>query len=527
MQNSHRTYEQRLDILGRPEVLETLSGIMHGIERESLRINANGTLAGTDHPKALGSALTHETITTDFSEYLMEFITPPEDSIETSVAQLWDIHKYVIETIGEERLWPVSMPCFIDNEDDIRIAQYGDSNVGRMKSLYRTGLKNRYGSMMQAIAGVHFNFSLPERFWHNWFLGLCGENSCQRMISADYFHLIRNYRRMCWLIPYLYGASPALCGSFLKGKEHKLPFEKTPNGTLYLPHATSLRMSDLGYTNNAQSSLAICYNDIDSYIQSVRGAINSPSEEYQRFAGLKDGQYQQLNANILQIENELYSPIRPKQPAVSLETPSEALERRGVSYIEVRALDLNPFSPIGIETQQFYFLDVFLLYCLVLESPELGRDAFAEAEDNVKQVVLYGRAPDVSLQNNGQDHALKDWASQIFEQMKPIAALLDRANNTDQYSQALAQEARKVEDPSLTPSGQMLANIVEGDLGNGSYAVNLAEQYRTAFMDHQYQVSDHGLFEARAQQSILEQQQLEASDTLSFEDFLEKMFPAG
>ena len=277
----------------------------------------------------MGSALTHDSITTDYSESLLEFITPPESNPEKTLDQLRDIHKYVMANIGEERLWPISMPCYINSEDQIPIARYGTSNVAKMKTLYRVGLKNRYGSMMQAIAGVHFNFSLPEEFWQHWLEKAEGAKHDKDAVSAAYFGLIRNYRRFCWLIPYLFGASPALCGSFIKGKESTLPFKKLGEGTYYLPYATSLRMSDLGYTNSAQSDLAICYNQVDSYINSLRGAINTPSSEYEKFAGKVDGQYQQLNANVLQIENELYSPIRPKQPTKSLEKPTDALAERG------------------------------------------------------------------------------------------------------------------------------------------------------------------------------------------------------
>ncbi|MEP4300258.1 MAG: glutamate--cysteine ligase, partial [Paraglaciecola sp.] len=330
MQVNETSFSARLATLQNPSIMKTLTGIKHGVERETLRINPNGGLAQTPHQESLGAALTHEFITTDFSESLLEFITPPETSIDKTIGQLKDVHKFVMTNIGEERLWPMSMPCFIENQEAIPIANYGTSNVGKMKSLYRVGLKNRYGSMMQAISGVHFNFSLPDEFWEKWLADDSTIKADKDSISSAYFGLIRNYRRFCWVIPYLYGASPALCRSFIKGKETGLPFKTLGKGTYYLPYATSLRMSDLGYTNSAQSGLNICYNKVDSYIASLRAAINQPSENYEMFAGKKDGKYQQLNSNVLQIENELYSPIRPKQPTRSLEKPTDALDERGV-----------------------------------------------------------------------------------------------------------------------------------------------------------------------------------------------------
>ena len=287
MQVNKTSFAERLNVLQDHAVVQTLTGIRHGIERETLRINPDGALAQSPHQYALGSALTHEFITTDFSESLLEFITPPEMSVKKTIGQLNDVHKFTVSNIGDERLWPLSMPCFIEGQDAIPIANFGSSNVGKMKTLYREGLKNRYGSTMQAISGVHFNFSLPDEFWQQWLSKTSEEKSNKDTISAAYFALIRNYRRFCWLIPYLYGASPAICGSFIKGKETELPFEKLGTGTYYLPYATSLRMSDLGYTNSAQSGLNICYNQIDSYIKSLRAAISQPSSAFQKYAGKK------------------------------------------------------------------------------------------------------------------------------------------------------------------------------------------------------------------------------------------------
>lgn len=187
-----------------------LKGIKRGVERECLRIDKH-RLAKTSHHNALGSALTHPYITTDFSESLLEFITPACSDIEQTLAQLEDIHKFTLANIDGEELWPLSMPCFIEDQDEIRLADYGSSNVGKMKTLYRQGLKNRYGSMMQAIAGVHFNLSFPEAFWTQLQQIEGNSDKLSDYISDKYFSLIRNFKRELWLISYLFGASPALC----------------------------------------------------------------------------------------------------------------------------------------------------------------------------------------------------------------------------------------------------------------------------------------------------------------------------
>lgn len=517
------TFEKRISALQSQSFLATLTQIKRGVEREALRIQPNGEISQKPHPAAFGSALSHESITTDYSESLLEFITPPETSSQKTLAQLHDVHKFVLENMDEEQLWPLSMPCFIENEADIPIAYYGESNVGKMKRVYRTGLKNRYGSMMQAISGVHFNFSLPESFWSLW-AELHGKTPSQDQTSEDYFALIRNYRRFCWLIPYLYGASPALCGSFLEGKPHALPFKKVGKGTYYMPYATSLRMSDLGYTSDEQSSLKICYNHIDNYVRLLRTAMETPSERFSAFSAGEGGHYQQLSKHIIQIENELYSPIRPKQPTNSMEKPSDALVRRGVSYIEVRALDVDPYSPLGINQGQCDFLDVFLLSCLVIPSAELDANQLQEAKDNMNTVVLEGRKPGLSLSSGGNDISLIDWAKQLFTRFTEVAKLLDDAHSTHRYSEAVKSEWKKVEDPSLTPSGRMLSTLLADDIDNGNLGLNLASAYKVSIAESEYNYTDSEAFKAQAIASIEAQKKVESEDTVDFDTFIRDYF---
>lgn len=520
--NSSR-FDARINALKSPEFLTALKDIKRGVEREALRINPNGTLSQAPHPQPLGSALTHESITTDFSESLLEFITPPENSAAKTVAQLKDIHKFVIDNIGDEYIWPLSMPCFIDDETHIPIAYFGESNVGKMKRVYRIGLKNRYGSMMQAIAGVHFNFSLPDSFWRLW-AELNGNTHSQDQTSSDYLGLIRNYRRFCWLIPFLYGASPALCGSFLKGKEHALPFKKVGKGTVYMPYATSLRMSDLGYTSSEQSSLKICYNELDNYVRLLRSAMTTPSNRFSKFSAGEEGNYQQLSRNIIQIENELYSPIRPKQPTHSMEKPTDALVRRGINYIEVRALDVNPFSPLGISQTQFDFLDVFLLACLLMPSEALDEAQLQEAKENMNNVVLEGRDPELRLSNNGEAVLLTQWSEELFGYFEQVAGLLDSANNTQRYTHAVSTEHSKVKDPSLTPSGKLLDALLENDQDNGVFGLELAKAYQGEMKAFEYQYTDAAGFNEQAHVSFEAQKDVEAADTKDFDAFIRDYF---
>lgn len=519
------TFEQRLAILSGASVKSTLTGIQHGVERETLRVNAAGSMAITAHHEALGSALTNDWITTDFSESLLEFITPPETQTNTTIEQLIDIHKYTYDNIGEEYLWPMSMPCFIDNKTNIPIARYGSSNVAKMKEVYRKGLHNRYGSMMQVISGVHFNFSLPQSFWEQWCEEV-GVDADKKGVSSQYFALVRQFKRLAWVVPYLFGASPALCGSFINHRKVSHPFEKLGKGTLYLPHATSLRMSDLGYTSTAQSQLRICYNDLSTYVSSLRKAINLPAEQYQNIPAGENGEWQQLSKNVLQIENELYSPIRPKQVARSLEKPTDALEDRGVSYLEIRSIDVNPFSAVGIEAEQIDFLDVFLLYCLTLAPVEYSDQLHSISQQNFVDVVLKGREPGLQLMDAGKNISLQMWAKDIVAGLKQVASILDEAHGSAKFSLAVQKQAQKFEDAEYTFSQKWLSTLQQNDIDNSVLGMELAKEYKQFIQSMDYRKMDAAAFLAHAQLSKQKQAEVERADKQDFASFIAAYFKA-
>ena len=511
------------------ENLAAISGIGRGIEREALRVLPEGKLSEHGHYYSLGSALTHGQITTDYSETLLEFITPVTHSPEQAIAQLQDIQKYTFENIEGELLWPMSMPCFVNDAEKIPLAQYGSSNIGKMKTVYRQGLKNRYGSMMQVISGIHFNFSFSDDFWgvQQRLLDPQKSQPIADFISERYFSVLRNYKRFCWLIPYLYGSSPALCGSFLQGKEQKLPFKKTPDGALYLEYATSLRMSDLGYTSSEQSSLKICYNNLEDYVEGVQQAIKLKSTDFADIGVKVNGKYQQLNDNVLQIENELYAPIRPKRVAKSGEKPSVALGERGVEYIEVRALDVNPFSDTGISLEQIHFLDIFLTFCAFVDNQEFDCAAQRAHDKNMDEVVIRGRDPELLLSDTNAHgevelKSVSKWGNELFDQMSQVANLLDQAYQTTQYSEAIVREQAKVNDSSLTPSAQLLDIIKEQCLSG--YALEKANQYQQQAMARDYQFYDQNYFNQTVPESHQAQADIEAADKVNFDDFLTQYF---
>lgn len=520
--STHVSLADMLAELNTAERIGSVRGIRRGIEREGLRITPEGRLAQTDHPRVLGAALTHPNITTDYSESLLEFITPASDSMDTLLSQLADIHRYAVQHLGEERLWPISMPCYIEGEDKIRLAQYGSSNIGRLKTLYRQGLHHRYGSLMQVIAGVHYNFSMPDSFWSEWQDVRGARCRCKRFISDGYMALIRNVYRYGWIVPYLFGASPAICGSFLQGRETRLPFETVGQGTLYLPYATSLRLSDLGYTNKAQAGLGINHDTLDSYLMTVRRALRTRSTEFAELGVQVNGEYRQLNDHVLQLENELYAPIRPKRTPRNGERTLTALEHRGIEYIELRTLDINPFTPLGVEIQQLRFLDLFLVWCLLKPSAHLTDDEIQRNRINQNRVVLEGRRPGLLLQTAQGERSLRDWGEELFDELAQVAQLLDRTYGRVHYQVALQEQREKLRNPDLTLSFRFLDHLLSHNMDSCTYARELAEKHRQQLRDEELTFWDGAYFADEAHTSLARQAEIEATDHLAFSSFIEQ-----
>ena len=501
-----------------------ISGMLRGIERESLRMQSSGFLSQADHPQALGSALTHPHITTDYSEALMEFITPPQDTIGKALNYLKDIHSVVHKHLEhDEKLWPLSMPCMLDDqEENIRLAQYGTSNIGRFKTLYRHGLGVRYGRRMQTISGVHYNLSFPDHFFAALQADETDEQlkgmSLQDYRSHRYFGLIRNFIRLTPLVMFVVGASPSVCKCFMTGREHHLlPLLK---GTLYLPYATALRMGRFGYQNSAQKQLGIHYNDLGGYLDGLQKAVKTPYAPFSRL-GLNDAQGEpiQINDHVLQIENEYYSLVRPKQVPQDGETPSEALQKRGVGYVELRAVDVNPYDPIGIDENTAGFLEVLALYCLLKDSPDLLDDEQETVEQNQAEVVNRGRAPNACIAEHGESYPIEDWCSRYLTEMQPLAALLDGAYQTHLYRDALALMQLRVDEVDETLSAKMIEDtLAQGGTWNfGSY---MAQQHATAYEQHELSAETQAYFVAAAQESLARLQTLEQDDSVSFDQYL-------
>jgi len=497
-----------------------LNGGRIGIEKECLRVAADGTIARTPHPAALGSALEHRFITTDYSEALLEFVTPPVGSSWEVLQILCDLHQYTHDAIGEEILWPMSMPCRITSDADVPIARYGDSNVGRMKTVYRRGLGHRYGRRMQAIAGIHFNYSPPESFWPLFYELEESFDDPVRFRSTAYMALIRNVKRFGWLLLYLFGASPTVAKPF--PDEGNAGLEALGSDTLYTPYATSLRMSDIGYQNTNQASIRVSVNSIEEYIDGLARVARTPCTDYERIGIKKNGEYRQLNANLLQIENEYYGTIRPKRVVHSGEQPTSALRRGGVEYVELRSLDVSPFDPVGINQQQIHFLEAFLVYCLLEDSPPIdGAERLANA-GNQAAVALQGRRPGLQLQCMEGPVELDDWARQICSRVLQVAEFMDPDRSAGAVA-AVEEQMRVIDDPTLTPSARLLAELEETGLSHQDYGMKTGREFAGYFqaMDTEMNMNLQ-VFTEESRASLERQRAIEAGETLSFDQYVEQ-----
>ncbi len=501
------TLQQRINALPPTR----LQGIRRGIEKESLRALPAGGLALTPHPKALGSALTHPRITTDFSESQVELITGVHADVEACLAELTEIHQFTYRTMrdaGDEMLWVSSMPCGLPTDETIPLGRYGSSNVGRAKSVYRMGLGHRYGRRMQTISGIHYNWSLP---------GVSNE---------EYFSLIRNFRRHAFLLMTLFGASPAVCSTFVAGRQHEL--QSLTKNTMYMPYGTSLRMGRLGYQSDAQASLAVSYNSLEGYGASLQDALTRPYPAYEAI-GIKNpgGDYNQLGTTLLQIENEFYGTIRPKRVIMPGERPLHALRERGVEYVEVRLMDLDPFVPVGITAATMRFIDVFLLHCLLADSPPDTPAEIAALARNQHRTAASGREPGLMLERDGEQIALMDWALDLVGQCAPIAAAMDAANGGTLYADAVASAKHSLQHPETLPSARVLASVTNDyDKSFVGFIRAQSANTREALLAMPFTSDQQTRFEQMTTTSVAEQKEIEANDTMPFEIYRQQYVSA-
>ncbi len=551
-------FEIALKKLQNENVMAALSGIRRGFEKECLRVDKSGHIAMTPHPKALGSNLTHPMITTDFAESLLEFVTPPMSNITDLFSCLLELHQYTYASLDKDKesLWGSSMPCHLPKDSNIAIAQYGTSNPGVLKYYYRVGLGHRYGKRMQMIAGVHYNFSFSRDFWRVWKRAAekqLAENSAAQssgdttkennfnridikncsekdFISESYLGMIRNAFRLGWLLPLLFGASPAMAAGFinaaaLKGSHTAL--QSSPQDTLFLPYATSLRLSDFGYQNKTKPIVEVSYNSFPAFLKSLDLAVHTRDPEFAKIGIKVNGKYQQLSDCVLQVEDEHYALLRPKRVTGSGERMLPALEKEGIEYLEIRALDLAPFSALGIETETVYILDTFLILCLLLDSPLLTKEEQEKITINHQRVVKEGRKPGLKLMTaGGEERLMLDLCHDMLAAMKAIADCLDKAYqesfNEKPFSKAIRKAEGWVADFNTLPSAGILAEMLENQESYCKFANRHSQIHEELIKKLAFNEVDFEKYAKEAEQSLEEQKIWEQNNRQSFDEYLQK-----
>lgn len=496
------TFAQLLDLFGKGRNLPFLMQSKHGFEREALRVTEKGDIAKTPHPKAWGSALRNPYITTDFSEAQAEFVTPPYQNEQDTLKFIENTYTFATHRLKNEYLWPTNMPCRLPKDKDIPIAYYGESNEAKKKVLYRLGLSYRYSRKMQTVSGTHYNFSFSDQFWKLLHSQFGKKQDLRTFIAEGYLKLSRNFLRYGWLNTYLFGASPVIDKSYVEKKHPAL--SRLDSASYYGKYATSLRLSEIGYYSKGQSQLAISFNDFTNFVDDLEYAITTPNPAYKNIPGLND--------NLLQIEAEHYSRIRPKQIPKGKERVVDALKNRGILYVEARSVDIDPYCPMGICCDQLYFLHAFLVYCFFKESPKISKDEQKEIMANQNKVALYGRKPELELTQNGKAISLESWSSDILKEVTLVAKILDENSTAHCYENIIAQQIEKVLDVSLTPSARILEDMKSHRESFIQFGLRLAKKHHQYFSNKKLPEKVRKHFEEVAAKSIQEQKNQEIVD---------------
>jgi glutamate--cysteine ligase len=532
-------YEQQLRQLSEHTSSSPLDGIIRGVEKENLRVDTQGRYLITPHPKTLGSPLTHPFITTDFSESLLECVTPPVTGRSSLFKSLQDIQAYVVQNLQSQNepefLWPYSMPYLQTQEEVNRVplAYYGSSHAARMKRVYRQGLVSRYGNAMQLIAGIHYNISFPEHLLQQ--LGSLPDfpqESGQTLISDRYMGLIRNFIRYQWVLAYLFGASPSCFSASLRKRHIPSYLRKLPDRSFVGDYVCSLRLGDLGYHNSVQAGIQLGFDCVKKYAKDLLMATQVPDNHLLDSVVVDvEGHYHQLNRNLLQIENEYYFNIRPKSnPKMSQgERPAVALYNHGIEYIEFRGLDLDPLNPLGLSPETAAFCDLFLFYMLLMESPSLTNIDKTQGFCNLKTVVECGRHPQCKIMFRDKQTEIKSALAQIVEQMEPLAVWMDAADSSSEntYQKALNLQRDVAKGDALNLSGRLIACWQNSRL---SWHDFLCEQQKihTDFLSS-YVLPEplKNEWSLLVEKSFEDQKILESKNDISFEEYLENYFSQG
>lgn len=414
-----------------------------GIEWESLRAHSDGKLSLTPHPEVFGDKLKNPLITTDFSESQIEIITPTFDSID----EAFDVFSILADLVNaslpdDEYLWFQSIPCILPYYDKIPIARYGEE--GEESERYRIELAKKYGVKKQMISGVHFNFSFAEDTVKKLYEITKSELSYKEFKNGVYLKIARNYLRYCWLIIYLTGCSIGSHGTFAKDCIYLMD-ARDAYGSYYSTQGPSFRNASCGYKN--LKSLYPSYCSVDEFTSDVQSFID-------------DGDLSEAK--------ELYTQIRlkPKHPLEML----DSLREDGIEYIEIRTLDINPFYKCGLIRHDMKFLHIFLIY-MAIKSESDYSDWQKEAKINEERAAERAYDESMRLLKDGEEITLKDWASEIINEMYGMCEVL----GIEEFNTLKLMHDR-VSNPDLTYGKRLLKLISERGYINTHMMLSMANK---------------------------------------------------
>src|SRR5690625_2252980 len=284
-------------------------------------------------------------------------------------------------------------------------------------------------------------------------------------------------------------------------------------------------MTGLGYQNKeAQAELQLCYNDLNTFLLRMRRAVTSVWPDYEKIGTHRNGDWVQLSNNILQIENEYYSNIRPKRNPIKGERPLSALANRGIEYIEVRCLDIDPYDPIGLSLESCYFLDTFLLFCVTEPSPFFAEGGFCQdSQNNFAKVVRAGRKPGLLLKDpDANEISLQEWGHEILNRMQPYAQALDESQGLNGVHQAaLAAQKAKMLNTSACPSSRLLKDIESSGLSFVEFTLKQSQKQQTQLIREGLPTDVESHYVELARTSIKEQEEIDKQAQASNEPFAE------
>jgi glutamate--cysteine ligase len=447
----------------------------YGVERESLRVNDKGELSENEHPSVFGDKADNSYITTDFAESQIEVITPPFKSVEETYNFTNALYDIVAMEIGEEYLWPQSMPGVVPEDNKIKVAEYGDNEKGREAQLYREKLIEKYGGKRQLICGIHYNFSFNDDFVNKLYNSQISnefiKNVNHKNEKSDYkefknniyLKITRNYLRYRWLIIYLLGASGVVDKSYGGNcmKSSKLVNAEGFSNV----GALSYRNSECGYKNKIE--LFPNYNSIDEYTESL-----------QKF--IKD--------KLIDSHKELYSSIRLKPIDVS--NFMDSLQEDGIQYLEYRSIDINPFEKGGISLEDLYFLQIFNIFLLLQEESDYDKWQ-EEGVENQNLISKFGQN-NIMLMKDGESISKEEWGVEILETIKNI-------NNELKFGreEIIDLMIEKIKNHKLTYAYRIEEKVKEEGYINAH--LNIAKEYKNSAYNNRFKLEGYEELELSTQ----------------------------